>query len=164
MDPGGPGPAPVRAGGRTAPLRRDRGREPRLRLAPHPPARGDHRVAGRDRPLGAGRGLRRTGPDRCLRRSAVTAVEPDHVRRVGVVGAGVIGGGWALHYLRMGLDVDVYDPGTGAHDALLAMRDRIWPLMKRMGLRAGASPDRLVLHADLASAVRDADVIQENAP
>ena len=39
-----------------------------------------------------------------------TAVQPDQARRVGVVGAGVIGGGWALHYLRAGLDVDVYDP------------------------------------------------------
>jgi len=94
----------------------------------------------------------------------VSSIQPDQARRVAVVGAGVIGGGWALHYLRMGLDVDVYDPGTGADDALLRMRDRIWPLMERMGLRNGASPDRLSLHADLASAVRDADVIQENAP
>ena len=29
---------------------------------------------------------------------------------MGIVGAGVIGGGWALHYLRAGFDVDVYDP------------------------------------------------------
>jgi len=91
-------------------------------------------------------------------------MRPDQVSRVGVVGAGVIGGGWALHYLRMGLDVDVHDPGAGAHEALLRMRDRIWPLMERMGLREGASPDRLVLHADLESAVGEADVIQENAP
>jgi len=37
-------------------------------------------------------------------------VGPDQVHRVGIVGAGVIGGGWALHYLRTGFDVDVYDP------------------------------------------------------
>ena len=37
----------------------------------------------------------------------MTAVPPDRARRVGIVGAGVIGGGWALHYLRAGLDVDV---------------------------------------------------------
>src|SRR5215472_907685 len=61
----------------------------------------------------------------------VSAMRPDQVSRVGVVGAGVIGGGWALHYLRMGLDVDVHDPGAGAHEALLRMRDRIWPLMER---------------------------------
>jgi carnitine 3-dehydrogenase len=89
---------------------------------------------------------------------------PDQVRRIGVVGAGVIGGGWALHYLRMGLDVDVYDPAPAARQDLLRMRDQIWPLMERLGLRAGASPDRLVVHGDLAAAVSDAHMTQENAP
>src|SRR5215470_9674113 len=89
---------------------------------------------------------------------------PDQVRRVAIVGAGVIGGGWALHYLRMGLDVDVYDPGPQARKVLLGMREDIWPLLERIGLRPGASPDRLTFHADLATAVRDADVVQENTP
>src|SRR5215813_4262720 len=94
----------------------------------------------------------------------VIGVAPDGVRRVGIVGAGVIGGGWALHYLRMGFDVDVFDPGPGAGRALLAMRDQIWPLLERSGLRPGASPDRIILHADLAGAVSDADMVQENTP
>jgi carnitine 3-dehydrogenase len=89
---------------------------------------------------------------------------PDQVRRVAIVGAGVIGGGWALHYLRMGLDVDVYDPGPHARKALLGMREEIWPLLERIGLRPGASPNRLTFHADLATAVRDAEVVQENTP
>ena len=50
----------------------------------------------------------------------MSAVPPDQVRRVGVVGAGVIGGGWALHYLRMGLDVDVYDPAPAAPERTAA--------------------------------------------
>jgi carnitine 3-dehydrogenase len=94
----------------------------------------------------------------------VIAVAPDGVRRVGIVGAGVIGGGWALHYLRMGFDVDVFDPGPGAGNALLAMRDQIWPLLERIGLRPGARPDRITFHADLAGAVADADIVQENTP
>ena len=94
----------------------------------------------------------------------MTAVPPDQVRRVGIVGAGVIGGGWAVHYLRMGLDVDVYDPAPAARSELLRMRAEIWPLLERIGLRPGASADRLVLHADLAGAVSDADMVQENAP
>ncbi len=94
----------------------------------------------------------------------MTAVPPDQVRRVGIVGAGVIGGGWALHYLRMGLDVDVYDPAPAALGDLLRMRADIWPLLERIGLQPGASPDRLVLHADLAAAVSGADMVQENAP
>jgi carnitine 3-dehydrogenase len=94
----------------------------------------------------------------------VAAAEPGQVSRVGIVGAGVIGGGWALHYLRMGLAVDVYDPAPHAQRDLLRMVDETWPLLERMGLRAGAGPDRLSFHADLAAAVRDAEVVQENSP
>lgn len=94
----------------------------------------------------------------------MSSIQPDQVRRVGVVGAGVIGGGWALHYLRMGLDVDVYDPSPAARDDLLRMREAIWPLMERIGLRDGASPSRLRVHDELAAAVASADVVQENAP
>jgi carnitine 3-dehydrogenase len=90
--------------------------------------------------------------------------QPGQVRRVGIVGAGVIGGGWALHYLRMGLDVDVYDPAPTAARDLTRMRAEIWPLLERLGLRDGASPDRLTLHTELADAVSGADMIQENAP
>jgi carnitine 3-dehydrogenase len=94
----------------------------------------------------------------------VPSIQPGQVSRVGVVGAGVIGGGWALHYLRMGLDVEVYDPSPAARTELLRMRDAIWPVMERLGLRAGASQDRLTVHDDLAPAVADVEVIQENAP
>ena len=92
------------------------------------------------------------------------AVAPDEVRRVGIVGAGVIGGGWALHYLRMGFDVDVFDPGPEAGRALLVMRDEVWPLLARIGLRPGAKPDRITFHADLAGAVAGADIVQESTP
>src|SRR5258708_39337219 len=94
----------------------------------------------------------------------VNSIQPDQVRRVGVVGAGVIGGGWALHYLRMGLDVDVYDPAPGAQRDLLRVLDETWPLLERMGLRAGAGPDRLSFHADLAAAVSGAVLVPANSP
>ena len=94
----------------------------------------------------------------------MAAVEPDRVRRVGIVGAGVIGGGWALHYLRMGFDVDVYDPAPEAESGLLRLRDTAWPVLERLGLRPGASPDRLAFRADLAGAVAEADLVQENGP
>ncbi len=94
----------------------------------------------------------------------MVAVEPDEVRRVAVVGAGVIGGGWALHYLRMGLDVDVYDPAPQARRDLLRMLEDTWPLLERMGLRPGASPARIVLHENMEAAVGPADLVQENSP
>jgi carnitine 3-dehydrogenase len=94
----------------------------------------------------------------------MTAVQPEQVRRVGIVGAGVIGGGWALHYLRTGFDVDVYDPAPSARADLLRMVETSWPLLTRMGLRDGASRDRLTFHDSLAAAVAGADLVQENAP
>jgi len=94
----------------------------------------------------------------------VHAVAPDQVRRVGLVGAGVIGGGWALHYLRMGFDVDVCDPGPRAREGVESMLAEIWPLMERIGVRQGASPDRVTFHADIAAAVADADLVQESTP
>jgi carnitine 3-dehydrogenase len=83
---------------------------------------------------------------------------------VGIVGAGVIGGGWALHYLRMGFDVDVYDPRPNAGGDLLRLRDTAWPLLERLGLRPGANPDRIAFRPDLAGAVAGADFVQENGP
>ena len=94
----------------------------------------------------------------------MTAGPPEQARRVGIVGAGVIGGGWALHYLRTGFDVDVYDPLPAARGDLLSMVETSWPLLARMGLRDGASPDRLAWHDTLAAAVAGADLVQENAP
>jgi carnitine 3-dehydrogenase len=94
----------------------------------------------------------------------MVALEPGAVRRVGIVGAGVIGGGWALHYLRMACDVDVYDPGPGARAGLLGMIESAWPVLERLGLREGASPDRLTFCGSLAGAVGAADVVQENCP
>ncbi len=91
-------------------------------------------------------------------------ISVDQVRRVGVAGAGVIGGGWALHYLRMGLDVDVYDPAPRAQGDLLRMLEVTWPLLERIGLRPGASPDRIRFHSDLAAAVGGADLVQESSP
>jgi carnitine 3-dehydrogenase len=94
----------------------------------------------------------------------VNAVQPQQVRRVGIVGAGVIGGGWVLHYLRMGFDVDVFDPGPNARPQLLGMIEETWPLLERMGLRPGADPGRMRFHAGLVGAVADADVVQESTP
>jgi carnitine 3-dehydrogenase len=94
----------------------------------------------------------------------VYAVAPDQVRRVGLVGAGVIGGGWALHYLRMGFDVDICDPGPRAREGVATMLAEIWPLMERIGVRGGASPDRVTFHDDIAAAVDDACFVQESTP
>ena len=90
--------------------------------------------------------------------------ELSQVKRVAIVGAGVIGGGWAAHFLRQGLEVIAWDPAPGAGDKLRAFVAQVWPTMLKLGLKPGAAPARLTIAPDLAAAVRDAHFVQENAP
>lgn len=89
---------------------------------------------------------------------------PKEVSTAGVLGTGVIGGAWALHFLRMGMDVVAYDPGPGAREKLLAMVDHIWPTLVKLGLREGASTQRLRFADSLEELVNSVEVIQESTP
>lgn len=84
--------------------------------------------------------------------------------RIAIVGAGLIGSGWVLHFLRLGFDVAVYDPADGTAARLAETVRSGWPVLQRLGLAGGASADRLVCHAALADAVHHAPVILECAP
>jgi carnitine 3-dehydrogenase len=89
---------------------------------------------------------------------------PDGVRTVAVVGTGVIGGGWAAHFLRMGYDVHAWDPGSDAHARLDKLLDTAWPSLERLGLADGASRARLRFAGSLDEALADADFVQESSP
>ncbi|MEE8272138.1 MAG: 3-hydroxyacyl-CoA dehydrogenase NAD-binding domain-containing protein [Alphaproteobacteria bacterium] len=89
---------------------------------------------------------------------------PDAVRCVGLVGTGVIGSGWALHFLRRGFDVAAFDPAPDAAQRLTATVERHWPTMERLGLAPGARRDRLRVAESLEAAVADAQVVQESTP
>jgi carnitine 3-dehydrogenase len=92
----------------------------------------------------------------------MTRGEPRDVRRVGVIGTGVIGGGWAAHFLRMGLDVVAFDPAPGAADRLRSLVANAWPTLERLGLRDGADPARLTFAAGLPAAADGVEFIQES--
>lgn len=94
----------------------------------------------------------------------MTMLDPTRVQRAGVIGTGVIGGAWALHFLRMGMDVVAYDPGSNAKQKLLEMVENTWPTLEKLGLREGASRDRLTFVDDLPSLTRQVEVIQESTP
>lgn len=90
--------------------------------------------------------------------------QPNGVTRVGVVGAGVIGGGWAAYFLSRGMDVLAYDPAPGAEARLRAFIDRAWSALQQLGLQPGADPARLHFAPSIAAAVQDVQFVQENAP
>lgn len=89
---------------------------------------------------------------------------PTEVKRVAVIGAGVIGGGWAAHFLRNGMQVKVWDPASDAEEKLRERLTAVWPLLERLGLHANASPNNLSFTDALEEAVADAQFIQENTP
>ena len=82
-------------------------------------------------------------------------VNPEDVRRVAVVGCGVIGTGWAANFLARGLEVVASDPAPGAEEKLRAGIANAWPALQRLGLASDADPKRLTFNADLAEAVAD---------
>jgi carnitine 3-dehydrogenase len=88
--------------------------------------------------------------------------DPSAVQRVGVIGTGVIGGGWAAHFLRMGFDVVAFDPAPGAEDRLRRFVADAWPTLERLGLRDGADQARLTFATDLAGAAGSSEFIQES--
>ena len=89
---------------------------------------------------------------------------PETVRTVAVVGTGVIGAGWAAHFLRMGYDVVAWDPGSGAAERLASFVRNAWPVLERLGLGPAASPGRLRFAGSLEEATASADFVQESAP
>ena len=84
--------------------------------------------------------------------------------RVAIVGTGLIGGGWALHFLRLGWDVSAYDPAEGSEKRLRDMVTRDWPLMERMGLALSATRDRLTFRETLEGALEGVEAVLECAP
>ena len=86
------------------------------------------------------------------------------VRRIAIVGTGVIGASWAAYYLARGFDVVATDPGPQAEANLRKYVDDAWPLLMQVGLSTGASRDRLTFTLDMSRALSEADWVQENAP
>jgi carnitine 3-dehydrogenase len=83
---------------------------------------------------------------------------------VGLLGGGVIGGGWAARFLLNGVDVRLYDPDPLAAekvDAVLANARRAWA---RLTLAPLPGEGRLELVATPEDAVEGVDFVQENAP
>ena len=86
------------------------------------------------------------------------------IRRIAIVGTGVIGASWAAEFLAKGFDVIATDPAPNAEANLHKYVDAAWPALTAMGLAKNASRDRLSFTLDMKKAVSDADLVQENGP
>ena len=90
--------------------------------------------------------------------------ETKPIRRVAIVGTGVIGASWSALYLAKGLQVVATDPAPGAENRLRAFVAKAWTALERLGLSSGASQANLSFTADLAEALTGVDLVQENGP
>jgi 3-hydroxyacyl-CoA dehydrogenase len=86
------------------------------------------------------------------------------IRRIAIVGTGVIGASWAAQYLARGFDVTATDPAPTAEAGLRKYVNEAWPLLTQLGLAPGASRDRLTFTNEMGRALSDADFVQENGP
>jgi 3-hydroxyacyl-CoA dehydrogenase len=86
------------------------------------------------------------------------------IRRIAIIGTGVIGASWSALFLAKGLDVVATDVAPGAEAALRRFVAAAWPALERLGLASGASQTRLSFTAALPDAIKDADLVQENGP
>jgi 3-hydroxyacyl-CoA dehydrogenase len=86
------------------------------------------------------------------------------IRRVAIIGTGVIGASWTSLFLAKGLQVVATDIAPNAEAALRKFVETAWPALKRLGLSPGASPANLKFTAALAPAVDGVDLVQENGP
>jgi 3-hydroxyacyl-CoA dehydrogenase len=86
------------------------------------------------------------------------------IRRIAIVGTGVIGASWAAEYLARGFDVVATDPAPNAEANLRKYIDEAWKDLTNISLLRGASRDRLTFTTDLKEALSKADFVQENGP
>src|ERR1700746_301981 len=86
------------------------------------------------------------------------------IRRIAIVGTGVIGASWAAQYLACGFDVIATDPAPNAEANLRKYVDEAWPDLTNIGLSSGASRDRLSFTTNMKGALSQADLVQENGP
>jgi len=86
------------------------------------------------------------------------------VRRVAVIGTGVIGASWTALFLARGLEVVATDVAPNAETSLRRFITAAWPALQRLGLAPGASQAKVTFTADLSTALNGADFVQENGP
>lgn len=87
-------------------------------------------------------------------------------RRIGLVGTGSVGSGWAAIYIARGYEVTACDPAPDAEPRLRAFIADTWDALQRIGFATEKRvPEHNLSFAANAGAVAAAsDFVQENAP
>lgn len=84
--------------------------------------------------------------------------------RVGLVGGGVIGAGWAARFLLNGHDVSIFDPDPEIARKLETVIENARRAQAKLFPALSASEGRLTIANSIEQAVADADFVQESLP
>ena len=83
---------------------------------------------------------------------------------IACIGMGVIGCGWATHFLGQGHNVRVWDPVEGVDERLNSYLDLAWPAMTELGLPEEANRENFIVCETVDQTIEGACLVQENAP
>ncbi|WP_027170197.1 3-hydroxyacyl-CoA dehydrogenase NAD-binding domain-containing protein [Mesorhizobium sp. WSM3224] len=87
----------------------------------------------------------------------------NQIARVTCIGGGLIGAGWAAHFMRAGLEVVVYDPAAERATFLREYLAKAMPALAKLGMAPDASPTRVHFTTDMEEALEDTNFVQESA-
>lgn len=88
------------------------------------------------------------------------------IQKVAVIGCGAIGASWAALFMAQGLSVTAFDINPAARTSLENMVDSALPVLASLGLlkKTDARASDIRFTTDMAEALRDVDLVQENGP
>ena len=86
------------------------------------------------------------------------------MKKIAVIGTGVIGAGWIIRFLFNQKKISVYDPQLSQKKFLLNEIKRVEPILKRIYKKKINISNQLIFSDSIQKAVIDADLIQENTP
>ena len=86
------------------------------------------------------------------------------IEKIAVIGTGVIGAGWIIRFLFNKKKIKIYDPNIKQKKFLLNEIKRVNPILKKFYKNKIDIKSQLEFCKSLEEAVKDVDLIQENAP
>lgn len=94
----------------------------------------------------------------------ITPYRSRNIKKVALIGAGLIGASWAAYFLKQGLDVTVYDPASGAEASFQKILNNALNDLGKLNPESAPPPGRVNFTNVLKTALTKCDYIQENGP
>ena len=86
------------------------------------------------------------------------------MKKIAVIGTGVIGSGWIIRFLAHYKEVIAYDKNKGLKKKIISEIKRTWPYVKKLFNKKKIKLKNFKYTNSLKDALKDADFVQECAP